>query len=152
MDYFRIKKSDNDEYYMFFYGYPRSIYYSGSKPNFFKEINADPLEFVEKANALFEKHQITIPRDYTEKCFMVEESGKKMSSFPMDFLLCIHCCLVLEIFDKFCQFQSIGIPFACLSLYPIISYIYSFYLIFYGFGILFASICNRVLSILTINL
>jgi len=97
MEYFSIHKKDNDNYIHFF-NRGWSIYWSRSKPNLLKELEVDPIEFVEKANALLAKHQIIIPKDFPKYSNGEKEfHGKKVDDFPIiDFLICIHCCCLIE--------------------------------------------------------
>ncbi|MHA2126628.1 MAG: hypothetical protein ACW99E_15105 [Promethearchaeota archaeon] len=97
MRYFRINKKDED-IYIHFFNRAWSIFWSGNKPNLLKELKVDPVEFVEKSNALFARYQIIIPKDFP-KYNTPEKTNheKKVDDFPIfDFLICIHCCILLE--------------------------------------------------------
>lgn len=97
MQYFRITNK-KDEIFIHFFNRRFSIYSSQSKPNLLKELKVDPNEFVDKANSLFAKYKINIPKNYP-KHGTLETSfkNKKVDDFPIyDFLICIHCCIIME--------------------------------------------------------
>jgi hypothetical protein len=97
MEYFRINSKGKDAYIHFF-NRVQSIYWSNSKPNLLKDLEVDPIEFVNKANALFSKYQIDIPNDFP-KYSNIERKfrDKKVDNFPIiDFLVFIHCCILIE--------------------------------------------------------
>lgn len=97
MEYFRISQKEN-ELYIHFFNRPWSIYSTKSKPNLLKELSMDPVEFVEKTNALLAKNQVKIPEDfpkYTSAKTKIDD--KKVDDFPIrDFLICLHCCILME--------------------------------------------------------
>ena len=67
MRYFTIKPKD-EKYFVFFQN--NQIYYSGQKPNYFKDNNIEPLVFFEKANKLLNKYGIKVPNNYLKRCFI----------------------------------------------------------------------------------
>ncbi|MFX1500206.1 MAG: hypothetical protein ACFFDH_04485 [Promethearchaeota archaeon] len=97
MEYFKINHKNNGSFIHFF-NRGWSIYWSESRPNLLKELEVEPAEFVEKANALFTKNQIKIPNDFPKYSTIQKKfNDKKVDDFPVyDFLICIHCCILLE--------------------------------------------------------
>ncbi|MFX0132206.1 MAG: hypothetical protein ACFFDN_01040 [Candidatus Hodarchaeota archaeon] len=97
MEFFRIEPKDN-EYFVFFQN--TQVYYSREKPNFFNDHNLEPLDFFNKADVLFAKHQIKVPENYPKHCYIEDSLSRKTYSFPQhDFLTCIYCCITIE--EKF---------------------------------------------------
>lgn len=97
MDYFRINHKGNDTFIHFF-NRGWSIYSSINKPNLLRELQVDPIEFVNKTNALFAKYQIVIPKDFPKHSTVKRKfRGKNADDFPYsDLLICIHCCNLIE--------------------------------------------------------
>jgi len=67
--------------------------------NLYNMLSINPLEFVEKANKLFTKYNIKVPKDYL-KDFTIKMEGmgwERVYNFPKEqFLLCIKNCLCIE--------------------------------------------------------
>jgi len=96
MKYFTIKLKDK-EFFIFFQN--NQVYYSGQKPNYFKDNNIEPLVFFEKANKLLNKYGIKVPNNYSKQCFVDRSSEEVIYSFPYEFFTCIYCCIIME--EKF---------------------------------------------------
>ncbi len=97
MDYFRVNKKGN-QIYIHFFNRRFSIYSSVNKPNLLKDLGIDPVEFVDKANAILARYKIIIPEDFPKHSTLQKKvHDKKVDDFPIyDFLICIHCCILIE--------------------------------------------------------
>ncbi len=97
MKYFTLTEKENwSSIHFFNRGW--SIYSTVNKPNLLDELNITPKKFVDKANELFDKYQIVIPKDYPKHSIIGKKlNGKIVDDFPVyDFLICIYCCIVIE--------------------------------------------------------
>jgi len=96
MNYFTINKKENIIYIHFFNRH-WSIYSSENSHSIFKDLSLDPEEFVKNVNNIFAKYKILIPNDYPKESTIHKDKDKEVDDFPIrDFLLCIHCCIVIE--------------------------------------------------------
>ena len=96
MNYFELKPDkENKDYFLYFNN--RQIYYTGNKPNFFKDLNLDAVKFCGEANNLFSKYKIKLPNKYPKDCYTKDPNSKEAYNFPVyDFFLCIHLCINIE--------------------------------------------------------
>lgn len=96
MMYFELKPNkEHKDFFLYFNN--RQIYYTGNKPNFFRNLNLDAVNFCEKANNLLNKHEVNLPTGYPKNCYTKDLNGKKAYSFHVyDFLMCINLCINIE--------------------------------------------------------
>lgn len=101
MNYFELKADkENKDFFLYFNN--RQIYYTGNKPNFFKDLNIDVVKFCAKANNLLNKYEINLPIGYPKNSYTKSLNGKKAYSFPLyDFLMCVNLCTNIELNFKF---------------------------------------------------
>jgi hypothetical protein len=70
--------------------------------NMFNELSISEQEFIDKANSLFHKYKIKIPKDYPKYCdvsdgYFEEFYNMKPKEEPWnEFNLCVYCCILLE--------------------------------------------------------
>ncbi len=72
-------------------------------PNCFdilKELEMTSEQFVDKANALFDKHRVRVPEDYPKECTVKSKMFGDPQMVPgNDIAICVGCCILIE--DQF---------------------------------------------------
>ncbi|TFF85572.1 MAG: hypothetical protein EU517_01460, partial [Promethearchaeota archaeon] len=97
MEYFFVDKK-NEETFVHFYNKPWPIYSSKNEPDLLFELEIKPNDFVNKANAIFSKYQISIPENFPKHGLNNKiTNGKKFDEFPVnDFIKTIYFCSIIE--------------------------------------------------------